>query len=350
MTDLIIPPLEEEPLSGFLKLPKEIRLRIYEMVLLPSPVSRVECCGNRVNLKWCSPGGRLLASTCKPTLSVVRTIACPTCEWRGGDVHTAIMQVNHHIHNETVAVLYENAQIVHREVGVSRLPRYGVPRSVSRIFFPSSLAIHSLTPDQQGDAHPTQHSKMRLATCSTFPLGPSHPRCRTFQRPRGWRSQHPARILVSFSSQKDLLLVNNPSALFTLPDLYIQPLLTFSRFECVLDCVAVIKRFLPNLKVFAIHIDVDLLDTHFTRLHSQAFWPLQNMTCKPELVVDVHIVRAWSQSPEVLDWGEEMVCRDENPKRALELDEVAAELRRQLIDDLQDIYRSLDKVLVVRES
>lgn len=134
----------EEPTCHFMRLPLELRKRVYAHLLLPPPVARTHC-SILPNIKQCSPGGRFLASTCKPKPTSTRTVGCGTCEWRGGDVHTAILAVNRGIYEEASDVLYENSQAVCYADGPLHINRMGCVKFKIRRFvcvLPIASASH----------------------------------------------------------------------------------------------------------------------------------------------------------------------------------------------------------------
>jgi hypothetical protein len=146
--------------SPFMRIPAELRVRVYKLLLLPAPVPRIEC-SDSIYGKRCSPGGRLLASTCKPSISQVRAYTCPTCDWRGGDVHLEILRASQQIYNEASAVLYENVEVVLREY-----------REFSEHLFPTTrqLAhVRSLCVVLDEGFHRHGHIDLHLNTLPSFP-------------------------------------------------------------------------------------------------------------------------------------------------------------------------------------
>jgi hypothetical protein len=90
--------------SPFIRLPAELRVRIYELLLLPSPAALVHCDG------FCSAGDEFLACTCKPVSSRTRAYKCGHCAWRGAEVHVSVMRTCKQIYKEAAAVLYEHVE------------------------------------------------------------------------------------------------------------------------------------------------------------------------------------------------------------------------------------------------
>ena len=71
--------------------------------------------------------------------------------------------------------------------------------------------------------------------------------------------------------------------------------------------------------------------------------------CNVELVIDVHIIRAWSEDNS--GWDEPITRREQiSNNRALELDEKAKQMRLQLIDMFGSIFKANGHTLVVRDA
>ncbi|SMY29158.1 unnamed protein product [Zymoseptoria tritici ST99CH_1A5] len=126
--------------SPFMRIPAELRVRIYKLLVLSHPTKRIECPS-----ETCTDGSSFLASTCKPVNSQVRSYKCRVCaRFRGHDVHLEILRTSRQVYHEASAVLYENVEIVARGFG-----------SGGFIAPPSTLALHvrqlcCILPDVRG--------------------------------------------------------------------------------------------------------------------------------------------------------------------------------------------------------
>ncbi|CZT23451.1 uncharacterized protein RCC_09165 [Ramularia collo-cygni] len=248
----------EEPTCHFMRLPLELRKRIYALLLLPPPVTRVHC-SILPEIKQCSPGGRFLASTCKPAPSSIRTIGCGTCEWRGGDVHTAIVALNKTIYEEATDVLYES----------------------------SAAVFYHGVPNQWEQLSDTTRSKVRRLV-------------------------------------------------------FVIPLLeNYNYFNDVFYTIS-------NAKLIELHFDVDLTRVTGRPIAAQELLWVPEVD-GAEIVVDVHIVRAWDEPGS--GWEEPITSRRSiSEARALELDEKAKEMRLWIIKLLTKVFNEEDRVLVIREN
>ncbi|SMR63803.1 unnamed protein product [Zymoseptoria tritici ST99CH_3D1] len=113
--------------SPFMRIPAELRVRIYKLLVLSHPTKRIECPS-----ETCTDGSSFLASTCKPVNSQVRSYKCQVCaRARGNDVHLEILRTSRQVYHEASAVLYENVEIVARGFGCGGF-----------IAPPSTLALH----------------------------------------------------------------------------------------------------------------------------------------------------------------------------------------------------------------
>ncbi|KJX97285.1 hypothetical protein TI39_contig516g00002 [Zymoseptoria brevis] len=108
--------------SPFLRIPAELRIPIYKLLVLPIPFTIIECpsedCGN----EW-----SFLASTCKPASSQIRTYNCEDCKirhrFRKLDVHLQILRTSRHVYHEASGVLYEHVQVMAGSTW-AKIPKY----------------------------------------------------------------------------------------------------------------------------------------------------------------------------------------------------------------------------------
>lgn len=152
------------------KIPVEIRVKIYKLLLLPPPTSRVECAVPALDGRYCTPGKRFLSSTCKLKPTTMRTFGCTGCIHRGGDVDTTIMRTNRQIFAEAAEVLYENVQVVHRFHGMpvtfdywarDGMPRYASPH-IKRLHL--AVEAENMRPDNSGSQGPLLESYVDMCT------------------------------------------------------------------------------------------------------------------------------------------------------------------------------------------
>ncbi|SMR60678.1 unnamed protein product [Zymoseptoria tritici ST99CH_1E4] len=251
--------------SPFMRIPAELRIPIYKLLVLPRPAKTIECFYDP-----CGDGSTFLASTCKPASSQIRTFKCIGCcdllPNRSQDVHLEILRTSRQIYHEASAVLYEHVQVDADSLWVetSRYPS-------------ASLAPH------------IRH------LCWIVPHGN----------------------------------------------------------QFLLEMIARVKDHLPNfpnLQVVRLHQDVDLTEPWSKRLDNTTLDLLTRLGDQVEFFVDVHIVKAWSQSDEDNDgWAEQIFSCAGDEKRQKELNAQAIELRQQLVDDLSETFKRKGKVLRVRE-
>ncbi|SMQ55478.1 unnamed protein product [Zymoseptoria tritici ST99CH_3D7] len=97
--------------SPFMRIPAELRIPIYTLLVLAPPIKHVEC-----SFEGCTDGSSFLASTCKPVSSQIRTFisrsrSC-SCPSHSHDVHLEILRTSRQIYHEASAVLYENVEVL----------------------------------------------------------------------------------------------------------------------------------------------------------------------------------------------------------------------------------------------
>lgn len=115
--------------------------------------------------------------------------------------------------------------------------------------------------------------------------------------------------------------------------------------DTVVEYCQLIPQHLPNLKVFSLHLDVDL--TTEKQLDAGDFDALYAIAEQVRFIIDVHIVKDWKDGVNGSAWA--ILTRGVTESKRHSFDLKAKDLREEFVEALKGIFAGHGKVLRIAE-